>query len=190
MEIEDLCRDLVAMYFDSHNSTTVLDIMRCMPFLPGMGLGRCQHGPIEFTSVMDHDSPFGLGYVPTEANFRYMVRLCKERIMARLSLMPFDYPLRSYTMCLADYFVRASSPPLPSDGMIVGFSDDQEAKLLRLVHQIQLSNGAPGASRVLMPAPSSPNRFSVLTLCFPDKVDGYGIPFDPIDLIDGVVFAR
>ena len=134
VEIKDFCRDLVAMSFDSHSNTTVLDIMRCMSFLPGLGLGRRQHGPREFTSVMDRDSPFGLGYVPTEVDFRYMARLHKERIMERLSLMPFDYPLRPYTMCLADYFMRASSPPFPLDGMIAGFSADQEAELQRLVH--------------------------------------------------------
>ena len=187
VEVEDFCKDLVAMSFDSHSNTTVLDIMRCMSFLPGLGLGRRQHGLREFTSVMDHDSPFGLGYVPTEADFRYMERLRKERIMARLSFMPFDYPLRPYTMCLADYFVRASSPPLPLDGMIVGFTADQEEELRRLVHKIQLSDGAPGASKVVIPTPSSPDRFSVLTLCFPDEVDGYGVPFDPNDLIDGIV---
>ena len=48
-----------------------------------------------------------------------------------------------------------------------------------------MSDGAPGASRAVIPAPYSPDRFSVLTLCFPDEVDGYGVPFDPIDLIDG-----
>ena len=72
VEVEDFCKDLVAMSFDSHSNTTVLDIMRCMSFLPGLGLGQRQHGLREFTSVMDHDSPFGLGYVPTEADFRYM----------------------------------------------------------------------------------------------------------------------
>ena len=95
-----------------------------MSFLSGLGLGRRQHRPREFTSVMDHDSPFGLGYVPTEADFRYMARLHKERIMERLSYMPFDYPLNPYTMCLANYFLRASSPPLPSDRMIAGFNAD------------------------------------------------------------------
>ena len=137
--------------------------------------------------MMDHDSPFRLGYVPTEANFRYMVRLCKERIMACLSHMPFDYTLRLYMICLANYFVRASSPPLPLDGMIVEFSADQEIELQCLVHQIQLRYGAPGASKVTILALSSPDRFSMLTLCFPEEVDGYRVPFDPIDLIDGVV---
>ena len=50
-----------------------------------------------------------------------------------------------------------------------------------------MSDGAPSASKVVIPAPSSLDRFSVLTLCFPYEVDGYGVPFDPIDLIDGVV---
>ena len=36
-------------------------------------------------------------------------------------------------------------------------------------------------------APSSPDHFSMLTLCFPDEVDGYRVPFNPIDLIDSVV---
>ena len=100
VEVEDFCRDLVAMSFYSHSNTMVLDIMRCMSFLPGLGLRRRQHGPREFTSVMDHDSPFGLGYIPTEVDFRHMALLRKERIMARLYLMPFDYPLRPYTICL------------------------------------------------------------------------------------------
>ena len=107
--------------------------------------------------------------------------------MACLSYMPFDYPLCPYTMCLADYFVRASSPPAPSDGMIVRFSVDQEAELQCLVHQIRLSDGTPGASRAMIHALSSLNHFSVLTLCFQDEVDGYGVPFDPIDLTNGVV---
>ncbi|RVW29023.1 hypothetical protein CK203_088881 [Vitis vinifera] len=39
LEIEDFCRDLVAMSFDQHSSTVVLDMMRGMSYLPGMGLG-------------------------------------------------------------------------------------------------------------------------------------------------------
>uniref|UniRef100_F6I5D1 Uncharacterized protein n=1 Tax=Vitis vinifera TaxID=29760 RepID=F6I5D1_VITVI len=37
VEIEDFCRDFVAMSFDQHGSTVVLDIMRSMSYLPGMG---------------------------------------------------------------------------------------------------------------------------------------------------------
>ena len=39
LEIEGFCKDFVAMSFDQHSSTVVLDMMRGMSFLPGMGLG-------------------------------------------------------------------------------------------------------------------------------------------------------
>ena len=39
VEIGDFCKDLVAMSLDSHSSTAILDIMRCMSFLPSLGLG-------------------------------------------------------------------------------------------------------------------------------------------------------
>ena len=39
LEIEDFCRDFMAISFDQHSSTMVLDMMRSMSFLPGMELG-------------------------------------------------------------------------------------------------------------------------------------------------------
>ena len=39
LEIQDFCRDFVAMSFDQHSSILVLDMMRDMSFLPGFGLG-------------------------------------------------------------------------------------------------------------------------------------------------------
>ena len=39
VEIEDLCRNFVAMSFDQHSSTVVLDMMQSMSYLPGIGLG-------------------------------------------------------------------------------------------------------------------------------------------------------
>ena len=39
VEIKDFYRDFVAMSFDLHSSTVVLDMMRSMSYLPGMGLG-------------------------------------------------------------------------------------------------------------------------------------------------------
>ncbi|RVW67072.1 Transposon Ty3-I Gag-Pol polyprotein [Vitis vinifera] len=40
------------MSFDQHSSTVVLDMMRGMTFLPGMGLGRRQQGPSEFIAAL------------------------------------------------------------------------------------------------------------------------------------------
>ena len=41
LEMEDFFRDFVAMSFDQHSSTVVLNMMRSMSYLPDMGLGRC-----------------------------------------------------------------------------------------------------------------------------------------------------
>ena len=121
------------MSFDQYGSTVVLDMMRDMSYLPGMGLGRRQHGPSEFITIPDHDVPFRLGFIPTEADYLYMARLHKERVRARLTHMPFHYTVRLYIRSLADYFVRASEPHAPSDGIVGGLSTTQEAELQRLV---------------------------------------------------------
>ncbi|RVW21006.1 hypothetical protein CK203_114763 [Vitis vinifera] len=165
---------LTGFTFDEHGSTVVLDIMRSMSYLPGMGLGRRQHGPSEFIAIPDHDVPFGLGFIPTEADYLYMARLRKERVRARLTHTPFYYPLRPYTRSLADYFVRASEPHAPSDGIVGGLSTTQEAELQRLVQQLRLRDGAPGPSTSVLIAPSSPDRTSLMTLCFPDEIDEHG----------------
>ena len=50
---------------------------------------------------------FDLGFVPTKVDYIYMTLLCKKRLKARLSFMPFDYFVRPYRMNLVDYFMRA-----------------------------------------------------------------------------------
>ena len=107
LKIQDFCRDFVAMSFDQHSSTLVLDMMKDMSFLFGFGLGRRQHGFSEFVTTVDYDTPFSLGLVLTKADYRYMAFLCKERFRDQLFHMPFDYPIRPYIMSLVDYFVRA-----------------------------------------------------------------------------------
>ena len=136
LEMEDFYRDFVAMSFDQHGSTVVLDMMRSMSYLPSMGLGLCQHKPSEFMAIPDHDVPFGLGLIPTEVDYRYMTRLRKERVRARLTHTPFDYPVRLYTISLADYFVKASELQSHLDGIIGGLSIVQEVEFQRLVHQL------------------------------------------------------
>ena len=72
----------MAMSFDQHSSALVLDMMRGMSFLSGFGLGRCQHGTSEFVTSIDHDTPFGLGFTPSEDDVRYMARLRSDRVRA------------------------------------------------------------------------------------------------------------
>ena len=74
--------------------------------MPGLGLGRCQQGPREFTFTVDHDIPNGLGYTLIEDDARHMAWLRYDKVRARLSGGPFDYPLRLYTFQLADSFIR------------------------------------------------------------------------------------
>ena len=109
VEPGDFIRDSVPMSFDQHSSTVVLDMMRSMLYMSGLGLGRRQHGLSEFITVLDHDPPFGLGFVPVEEDFRCMAQLRQERVRSRLHHIPFDYSVRPYSLRLADYFVRASS---------------------------------------------------------------------------------
>ncbi|RVW18916.1 Retrovirus-related Pol polyprotein from transposon 17.6 [Vitis vinifera] len=75
-----------------------------------------------------------------------MARLRKERVRARLSHTPFDYPIRPYRMSLADYFVRGSEtrPRLEEIDSVV--HTDRETELQHLFHQLQLSDGAPDTS--------------------------------------------
>ena len=40
LDVEDFCRDFVAMSFDQHSSMVVLDMIRGMSFMLGLGLGR------------------------------------------------------------------------------------------------------------------------------------------------------
>ena len=115
--------------FNEHGSTMVLDMMRSMSFLPGLGLRHYQHGSREFIATVDHDTPFGLGFFPTEADYRYMALLHKETIRARLLHMPFDYLIRPYRMILADYFVRAPEAQMHSKRITRGLSVDQETEL-------------------------------------------------------------
>ena len=108
ISLEDDRSDMVPMSFDQHSSTLVLRMMRGMSYMPGLGLGRRQQGPREFTITVDHDISYGLGYIPTADDARHMARLRRERVRARMFGIPFDYPLRPYTFQLVDYFTKGS----------------------------------------------------------------------------------
>ena len=104
----------------------------------------------------------------------------------RLTHTPFDYPVRPYTMSLADYFVRASEPLTQLDEIIGGLSTIQEVELQRLVHQLWLSDGAPGTLTSALTVPSFPHRMSLMTLYFSDEIDEHGTFTEVGDIVDGV----
>ena len=72
VSLEDDCRDMVLKSFDQYSSTLVLSMMRGMSYMLGLGLGYRQQVQREFTIIVDHDIPYGLGYIPTTDGARHM----------------------------------------------------------------------------------------------------------------------
>ena len=187
LEVEDFYRDFIAMSFDQHSSTVVLDMMRGMSFLPGMGLGRQQYGPMEFVATFDHDTPFGLRFVPIEAGYRYMARLCRERVKARLTSTPFDYPVRPYRMSLADDFIRGLEVHSHIGDFSTVIDIDGVDELQHQFHHLQLGDETSGIPVSVMIAHSSLDRANFLSLCFPEETTNCGVVVEPTEVIDGVV---
>ena len=68
-----------------------------------------------------------------------------------------------------------------------GLSVDQETQLQCLVHQLQLSDGAPSTSTsVLVTLPFS-DHMSLLTLYFPEETNEYGTSAEIADTIDEAI---
>ena len=174
------------MSFDQYSTTLVLSMMRGMSYMPGLGLGRHQQGSREFTITVDHDISYGLGYIPTADDARHMARLRRERVRARMSGIPFDYPLRPYTFQLVDYFTRGSEYAPHTEGV------DHVSKMAEIqgiqhaLGQICLNSETTKPLEAMTVAPPSPDRASVFSMCFPEEIPDYDLPMDLGDEIDRV----
>ncbi|RVW87634.1 Retrovirus-related Pol polyprotein from transposon 297 [Vitis vinifera] len=184
VSLEDDSRDMVPMSFDQHNNTLVLSMMRGMSYLPGMGLDHRQQGPHEFTFAVDHNTPYGLGYISTEVDARYMARLRRDRVRARMTGIPFDYPLRPYTFQLADYFIRGSEHTPGIEGTVRILETVEIQDIQQALGQMHLDTGTTETPGAMIVAPPSPDRASVFFMCFPDEVPDYDLPMDLGDGID------
>ncbi|RVW36411.1 Transposon Ty3-I Gag-Pol polyprotein [Vitis vinifera] len=99
VEIEDFCRDFVAnVLLISMGAQWCSILCGACPIYPAWGW-------VNVSMDRASSSPF---------------LIMTERVKARLTHTSFYYPVRPYTMSLADYFVRASEPHAPSDGIIIG----------------------------------------------------------------------
>ena len=98
----------------------------------------------------------------------------------RLSGIPFDYLIHSYTFSLANYFVRGSEiQPCVEDGTM--------DELQHMLHQMQMGDETLGVlASVTIVLPSS-DRANLFSLCFPNETTDYGVVIEPTDMIDGVV---
>ena len=132
-----------------------------------------------------HDTPFGLGFTPSENDVRYMTRLHRNRVRTRLFSIPFDYPIHPYTFSLADYFVKGSEVQPHVEE--IGVEDSTLDELQHMLHHMQMGDETPGASASVMITLPSPDRASLFFLCFLDETTDYGTVIEPTDIIDGVV---
>ena len=69
----------MVLHFDENGSTMVLDMMRSMSFLLGLGLGCRRHESREFIAAVDHDVPFGLGFFFLQRPITDTWRFCTRR---------------------------------------------------------------------------------------------------------------
>ena len=164
----------------------MLNMMRGMSYMPVLGLGRRQHEPREFTFTVDHDIPYGLGYTPTEEDAHYMARLRKDRVKARLSKVPFDYPICLYTFQLTDYFVRGSDHAPHMEGITCISEAVEIQDLQQTLGQMHLGTGILKTPDVMIVAPPLPNRASMSSVCFLEAVSNYDILMDTVIDADGV----
>ena len=177
---------MVPMSFDQHSSTLVLSMMRGMSYMPDLGLGRLQQGLREFDFTIDHDIPYGLGYTPSEDDARRMAMLRRDRVRARLSGVPFNYPLHPYTFQLADYFTRGSEHAPPTEGVDHVLKMAEIRGIQQALGHMCLSSKTTEPPEALIVAPPSPDQASVFSLCFPQEVLDYDLPMDLEDDTDGV----
>ena len=180
---------MVPMSFDQHSSTLVLIMMKGMSYMPGLGLGRRQQGPREFSFTIDHDIPYGLGYTPSKDDARHMAMLRRDRVKARLSGVPFDYPLRPYAFQLDDYFTRGSEHAPHTEGVDHVLKMAEIRGIQQALRQMCLSSKTTEPPKAMIVAPPSPDRASVFSMCFPEEIPDYDLPMDLGDGPDGVIFS-
>ena len=66
VSLENDSKDITPTSFDQYSSTVVLSMMRGMSYMLGMALGHRQQGPHKFAFVIDHETPYVLGYTSIE----------------------------------------------------------------------------------------------------------------------------
>ena len=130
--------------------------------------------------------PYGLGYTLFEDDARHMAMLRRDRVRARLSGVPFDYPLCPYTFQLADYFTRGSEHAPHTEGVDHVSKMAEIRGIQQALRQICLSSKTTKPPEAMIVTPPSLDRASVFSMCFLEVVPDYDLPMDFGDDIDGV----
>ena len=114
------------------------------------------------------------------------MRLRRDRVRARLSGVPFDYPLRPYTFQLPDYFIRGSVHEPRTGGIDHALKTDGIQGIQQALGHMCFSSETIEALGAMIVALPSPGQASVFSMCFPEEVPDYDLPMDLGDDIDGV----
>ena len=130
--------------------------------------------------------PYGLGYTPSKDDARNMAMLRQDRVRARLSKVPFDYPLCPYTFQLADYFTRGLEHAPHTEGVDNISKMTEIGGIQQAVRQMFLSSKTTDPPEAMIVAPPSSDLASVFSMCFPEEGPDYELPMDLGDDIDGV----
>ena len=145
----------------------------------------------KFTFTIDHDIPYGLGYTPTEDDASHMAWLRRDKVRTRLFGVPFDYPLRTYTFQLADYFIRGSENAPRTGGTDHALETNGIQGIEQALGHMCFSFETIEAPGSMIVAPPSPSRASVFSMCFLEEVlyDADGVTLsdiyiDEMDIID------
>ena len=115
-----------------------------------------------------------------------MAALGRDRMRARLSRVPFDYPLCPYTFKLADYFIRGSKHAPRTGGTDHALETNGIQGIQQALGQMCFSSETIEAPSSMIVAPPSLGRASVFSMCFLDVVLDYDLFMDLGDDTDGV----
>ncbi|MCR2847795.1 hypothetical protein KN825_14270 [Weizmannia coagulans] len=183
LEVGEISRDRLSIDFARCSGPAVMQMMRRMQYMPGLGLGRRQQGRTHGDFDQDSDIVFGLGFIPTPGDRQYMLDIRRQRSAARAARRPFDYPIRPYTLRLEDYFC----PSAGYLGPLLGALED----IWHLLFQISLSDPVQSCEDAVTPI--LPSRDSMMSVCFPmeDGTEGcidWVLPGD--DYIDEVMMIE
>ena len=104
-----------------------------------------------------------------------MARLRRDRVRARLSGVPFDYPLRPYTFQLADYFTKGSEHAPRIEGVDRVPEAVEIQGIQQGLRQMCLSFETTEPPEAMIVASPSPDRASVFSMCFLEEIPDYEV---------------
>ena len=97
---------------------------------------------------------------------------------ARLSGVPFNYPLHPHTFQLDDYFIKGSEHAPRIGSTDHALETDGIQGIQKALRQMRFSFETTEAPGVMIVAPLSQGRVSVFSMCFSEEIFDYDLSMD------------